>query len=104
MGECALTLQGTLTTIMDTLRCADIPTALSIIPIPRGDQATVSQLKEDLEKENMNSELQDKVTKLEDNKNKLLRENRELKLAANEKEDELKKEVIFLKNELEEVN
>lgn len=49
----------------------------------------------------MNIEMHDKIIKLEDNKTKLLRVNNELKLAARDKEDKLKKKVL-LKNKLEE--
>lgn len=61
----------------------------------------MSKLKEDLEKEKkLNSELQDKVTNLDDNKIKLLGVNSELKLSAKDKEDELKKKIATLKDEL----
>lgn len=44
-------LEGYLAIIMDMINCYDIPNALSIITTMSGDQATISKLKGDLEKE-----------------------------------------------------
>lgn len=87
MGKWALTMEGTLATIMDTLHCSDIATALSIITVITRDQATVSQPKENFEiKRKTSSVLCDQVTKFEDNNTRLLRANVELKLDATDKE------------------
>lgn len=58
-------MERTLNTIINTLYYSDIPTALSIISTMSRDQAIVSQLKEDLEKEKkVKFKLQDKLTRL----------------------------------------
>lgn len=89
--------------LMDMFCGIYIQSALSFITTLSGDQSTVNQQDEDLEKKKkMNSKLLDKATKLEDNKTKLLKANNELKLATKDKEYELKKVVISLKNELNE--
>lgn len=84
--------------IMDTLHCNNIPTAMSIITMMNKDQAIVNQLKGDLEKEmKVKFELQDKITKLEDNKTKVLWTNVELKLTTTDKEKSFLKEIDSLR-------
>lgn len=89
-------MESTLATSMDMPYGNDIPTTLSIVITMSGDQATVDQLKEELEKDKKeNSELNDKVTKLEDNSKSLLRVNTENKLAATDGRRRYKKRLIF---------
>lgn len=73
--------------IMDTLRYTNIPTMLSMIITMSGDQATISQLKKELETaKKSNCELVDKLEKLEDSLNLTARTNNELKLDATNRE------------------
>lgn len=51
MGKRALAMEGTLATIMDMLCCTNIPTTICIITSMSGEQATVTELKEELENE-----------------------------------------------------
>lgn len=69
--------------IMDTLGYIDTQTALSIIIIINGDQATLRKLKEDLcPRTILSAEPQDKVTKLEENKSRLLKWNNNFLISA----------------------
>lgn len=93
MGKRALIVEGTLATIMDMLCCTDIPSALSIITTINGDQATMSQLKEELEKEKkLNSELIDTPSKFEDNRRNQLRINAEIQLVMTDRQKSLQKD------------
>lgn len=72
---------------MDMLCYTDIPSTLSIINIISGDQDTVSQLKEGLEKEKkVNLELTKKLSRLGDSRKNKARINAKTKLAVVEKE------------------
>lgn len=93
MGKRALTMEGTLATTINTLRGIDIPTALDIITTMSGDQATVSQLKEELEKENKT----DTLSKSKGSRKNLLRTNAEIKLDATNMEKLMQKEINNLK-------
>lgn len=93
MGERALAMEGIMTTIMDTLNCTNFPTTLSMISTMNRDQATISQLKEELETtKKSNSDLTDKLENSEDIK---------MKIDATNREWALQKEIEYLKSQLE---
>lgn len=90
MGKQGLAMEGMLAMIMDTLRCGDTQTILSIITTLNGDQATLWKLKEDCEAEKkLIVEMYVKVKKLEENKTRLLRHNNKLDLSFKNKENQL---------------
>lgn len=73
LGQRALAMDGMIATICDTLKCSDNESTLGIITPLRGDQATISQLEEDLEAEKiLTIQLKENVTQLE---TKLLKQN-----------------------------
>lgn len=61
----ALTIEGMLAMIRNTLGCNDIEAAIIIITTFSGDQSTMSKLKANLEdKQKLTTKLKDNVTKL----------------------------------------
>lgn len=82
MGECALSMEGMLVATLDTQGCSNTQAALSIITTLIGGKATLKKIKEDLDDEEKRStKLQDNVTKLEERKTRLLKDNCDLKLS-----------------------
>lgn len=103
LGQHALAMEGMLAIILGTLGCNDYDSALSIITTLSGDQATLSKLKSALEEEKkLTAQLKDNVTKLEDNKARMLKRNAELQSSFKSTEFDLNKQINNLKGELAE--
>lgn len=87
-----------LTTIYDIINCTNYDSTLSTIATLTSDQATISQLKEDLEaKKKLNNKLKYNVTKLEADKAWRFKWNGELEADMKAMEFDFSKEIHQLK-------
>lgn len=102
ISQRTLTIEGVLTTTRDMLNCRDYNLALGIITTLSGDQANLTKLKEDLRaKKKLSANMEEDVARLEANKTRLLCKNIDMECNFKTKENDLNKENINLKEELD---